>query len=401
MPTIPYEIMNQLRILATFLAVALSIAGCNCNESEPDPATESEGSAESEDEGSGAEAETDGPAADGPCGGTHLDSVAFVDCEPVMTVEELHAQVAELVERYERLPDRDATTAAWRNERRERIVRGAVQNAILDHHAAGRGIEVSDEDVTDEIRADLGHVFEDERLFERFLESRDSDRESYQNEVRRQIAIDRILQERGQLEPTEEDVQSFYEQNRERWREGERVRVRTITIRLRGTAAEDDVEAARVRIEALRERVLDGEDFATVALAESESADRVRGGDRGWIVRGRRRQLVEDGVEELLFASEIGDVTESIRTRLGWQFFEVLDKRPEGLRDLDEVQEILREPLRRRNRDRLSRELEDELVASMEVLYLEDRWGVEEEEAVAPQVNPGQLDEYNRAPSEE
>ena len=388
--------MNQLRILATLFVASLALAACNCNESEPEPVPEPEGSGEEAEPGSGDGEPTDEPQADGPCGGAHPDAVAFVNCEPVMTVEELQTQVAELVERYERLPDRDATTAAWRNERRERLVRGAVQNAILDQHAAGRGIEVSDEVVTEEIRADLGHVFEDERLFERFLESRDSDRDTYQNEVRRQIAIDRILQERGQLEPTEEDVQTFYEQNRERWREGERVRVRTITIRLRGTAADDDVEAARVRIEALRDRVVGGEDFAEVAEAHSESADRVRGGDRGWIVRGRRRQLVEDGVEDLLFEAEIGDITEPIRTRLGWQFFELLDKRPEGLRDLDEVQEILREPLRRRNRDRLSRELEDELVASMEVLYLEERWGVEDESDSDPGLNPAQVDGFNR-----
>jgi peptidyl-prolyl cis-trans isomerase D len=218
--------------------------------------------------------------------------------------------------------------------------------------------------------------------------------------VRRQIAIDRILQERGQLEPSEEDVQTFYNQNRERWREGERVRVRVITIRLRSTASDDDVATAQGRIDALRDRVLGGEEFAAVAEAESESADRVRGGDRGWIVRGRRRQLVEDGVEELLFAAEIGDVTEPIRTRLGLQFFEVLDKRPEGLRDLDEVEDVLREPLRRRNRDRLSRELEDELLTTMDVLYLEDRWGTEEE-AEEPELDPAPVNGFNQPVIEE
>lgn len=392
--------MFRRPILAFLAALTLSLGGCNCNESEPTPPTTDPGP--EAEEGSGDEepevAEGSSEITDGPCGGQHPDAIAFVDCNPVMTGVELQAAVDELVERYERLPDRDATTAAWRNERRRRLVRSAVQSAILELHADGRGIEVSDSDVTEQIGEELGHVFEDERLYERFLESRGSDRETYQAEVRRQISIDRILQERGQLEPTEEDVQTFYEQNRERWREGDRVRVRAITIRLRGSASEEDVAAARLRIDALRERVVGGEDFAEVASAESESADRVRGGDRGWIVQGRRRQLVEDGVEQLLFSSEIGQITEPIQTRLGWQFFEVLDKRPEGFRDLDEVQDILREPLRRRNRDRLSRELENELVEAMDVLYLEDRWGLEEESAdEAPEVNPADLDEFNGA----
>lgn len=391
--------MFRRPILAALFAFSFSLTGCTCNESGPTPSPAEAGPASQEGSGDSEvePAEGSAEAPSGPCGGEHPDAIAFVDCNPVMTGAELQSAVDELVERYERLPDREATSEAWRNERRRRLVRSAVQSAILELHATGRGIEVSDSDVTDQIREDLGHVFEDERLYERFLESRGSDRDTYQAEVRRQISIDRILQERGQLEPTDEDVQNFYEQNRERWREGERVRVRAITIRLRGTASEDDVAAARARIDALRDRIIGGEDFAEVASAESESADRVRGGDRGWIVEGRRRQLVEDGVEELLFSAEIGEITEPIRTRLGWQFFELLDKRPEGFRDLDEVQDILREPLRRRNRDRLSRELENELIESMDVLYLEDRWGIEEEtgEDAAP-VNPATLDEYNR-----
>ncbi|MFT6397553.1 MAG: parvulin-like peptidyl-prolyl isomerase [Bradymonadia bacterium] len=391
--------MFRRPILAAIAAISFSLGGCTCNESEPTPPAavpDSEAQAGSGDE-EAVPTEGSAEAPTGPCGGEYPDAIAFVDCNPVMTGAELQSAVDELVERYERLPDRDATTSAWRNERRRRLVRSAVQSAILELHADGRGIEVTDTDVTDQIREDLGHVFEDERLYERFLESRGSDRDTYQAEVRRQIAIDRILQERGQLEPTDEDVQSFYEQNRERWREGERVRVRAITIRLRGSASEEDVAAALVRIEALRDRVEGGEDFAEVAMAESEAADRVRGGDRGWIVSGRRRQLVEDGVEELLFSATVGELTEPIHTRLGWQFFEVLDKRPEGFRDLDEVQEILREPLRRRNRDRLSRELENELIEAMEVLYLEDRWGIEEEATgdAAP-TNPGAVDGFNR-----
>ena len=385
--------MNRLRISATFSLLAFAAAGCNCNDSTPEPAAEPPTEA-TETQGSGDEAADEAAAApDTPCGGPE-DVVAFVECEPVMTVDELEAGLAELVERYERLPDRDSTTAEWRNERRRRLVRTAVQAAILDAHAAGHGVAVTDEEVDEAIRGDLGHVYEDERLFERFLESRSSTRELYEAEVRRSIAIDRILQERGQLEPTPEDVQRFYEQNRERWREGDRVRVRTITIRLRGDANEEDEAAARERIDALRARVVSGEDFGVVAEAESESADRIRGGDRGWIVEGRRRQLVEDGVEEVLFSAEIGDVTEPIRTRLGWQIYEIVDKRPEGFRDLDEVEDILREPLRRRNRDRLSRELENELVDSMDVLLLEDRWGLEEETGAG--TNPAELDGFNR-----
>ena len=312
------------------------------------------------------------------CAARHPDAVALVDCGPVMSSEELASQLADMVERYERLPEREPTSAAWRDERRRRLIRNAVQEALIALHVEGRGLQISDEEVSAHLREDLEHVFEDERLFERFLLSHEKTREEYYDEIRQEMAVDRVLAERGQLEPTEEEVQTFYDENRERWREDERVHARVITIRLRQNATDEQVDAARARIAALRARVTGSEDFAEVARADSESADRVRGGDRGWIVRGRRQQLIDDGVEPVLFSDPVGSITEPLRTQLGFQIYQILDRRPAGFRDLDEVQEILYEPLRRRNRDRLARELENELVQAADIVYLEERWGLED-----------------------
>lgn len=380
----------QVVLFVSFAALA---SACRCG-GEPDaPEVPAEPSEPAANDGSGTAAAQTEPAEEGPCGGQHPDAVALVDCNPVMTSAELDAALADTVERYERLPGREPTTAEWRNERRRRIVRSAVQEAILQQHVADAGIAIDDATVEARLRDELEHVYEDERLFERFLDSRGTSREEYLEEVRSELALDAVLAERARanctgdpettpncrLEPSDQDVQTFYQQNRERWREGERVRASNITIRLRPNAEEADVAAARARIEALRQRVVDGEDFAEVAATESESADRVRGGDRGWIVRGRRQQLVEDGVEDVLFGADIGELTEIVRTDLGFQFFLIADKRPEGFRDLDEVRDILHEPLRRRNRDRLSRELENDLIQEMNVIYNEDVWNLETE----------------------
>lgn len=387
---------TPLSVLACLIASG-SLAACRCGGG--DPAAPGEGS----DEAVAAQPiEGSAAPADGPCDGRFPDAVALVDCSPVMSREELGAALADTVERYERLPGREPTTAAWRNERRRRLVRAAVQETILARHVAQAGIEVGDASVEERLRADLEHVYDDARLFERFLASRGTTREAYFEEVRAELALDALLEERARtqcagdpdqepgcrLEPTDEDVQAFYEQNRERWREGERVRASNITIRLRANADDEAVQEARQRITAIRDRIVGGEDFADVARAESESADRVRGGDRGWIVRGRRQQLVEDGVEDVLFRTQVGTITEPIRTQLGFQIFKVFDRRPEGFRELDEVREILYEPLRRRNRDRLSRELENELIQQTNVVYVEDNWGLEDE-AGDPAPSPG------------
>ena len=367
------------------LAFSASLAGCRCG-SDVDaptlPVVANEGSAEAADPAVEAGS---GETTDATCPTVADNVVATVDCTPVMTTEDLDGQLADMVARYELLPGREPTTPEWRNERRRRFVRNAVQAAVLQRHVDEAGIVVTDAEVDAHLSDQLGHVVANPQLFERYLNSRGVTRAEYRAEVRRELALDHVLSQRGALEPTAEEIAEFYESNRDRWREGERVNARLITIRLRSDATEEQVEEARVRIEALRTRVTDGgEDFATVASTDSESTDRTRGGDRGWIVRGNAARGIEPAVEDVIFEMEPGTVSEPIRTSLGWQIYSVSAHRPEGVREIDEVRETLIEPLRRRNQQRLSRELETEITEAVDIEYYEESWNLEPEPGDAP-----------------
>lgn len=373
------------------LAMAASLSACSSCGGDEGADTPSASGAEGTGEetlsdGSGAEpsGEADPAEADGPSAEEVANAVALVDGEPVMSADELAEELAAIVERYERLPDREPTLPAWRNERRRRIVMAAVHDHLVQRYVEQNAPGISDEDVDEFVRRDIGHVFDDERLFERFLASRGVSREVYMSQRRAELAEERVLATRGELEPTDEEVEQFYQRNRERWREQQRAMVRTITIRLRRNADDEAVAEARQRLAAIRARIVDGgEDFATVAASDSESADRTRGGEMGWIVRGRRSELVESGVEDVIFSATPGDVTDIVRTPLGVQIFLVEDIRPAGIRDLDEVRDIIFEPLRRRKADRLRLELVNELQLEADVQWVEDRWGLElEDEAV-------------------
>ena len=135
----------------------------------------------------------------------------------------------------------------------------------------------------------------------------------------------------------------------------------------------------------IRTRVTSGkEDFAKVAQEVSEMADKSRGGDLGWVVKGRRQQFVNDGVEAAIFKAAKNTVTAPIKTQLGYEIFQVRDHREAGVRNMDEVRDIIYEPLRRRRRDRLRMELVNELQQKAKVEYTEAAWGLETEPAVEP-----------------
>lgn len=373
---------------ALFLALALLVA---CQSAPPAPGPEvgsstvapGSGVAPEGSSGSGAGAEVDAEAA------IPENAVAAVGGRAVLTQEELQTEVQEAVTRFERLPDREPTNARWRNHRRRQVVLNAVHEQVIADYVQSQNIVVSDEELSTFVRTEIPHVFDDERLFTRLLESRGVTRDQFMAEKRMELQQDRVLSARGTLEPTTEQLQTHYADNQDRWRAEDRALVSTITIRVRRNAPEEQETAARDRINAIRARLAAGEDFAEVARTESEGADRSRSGDMGWIERGARPHLAEDGVEEVLFRAPVGEVTEPVRTQLGYQIFLVRDRRNAGVRALDEVEDSIRMMLLRQNRQTLRSALVRELLETAQVAYFEDRWGLEpEDEAVNQGGNP-------------
>jgi peptidyl-prolyl cis-trans isomerase SurA len=85
----------------------------------------------------------------------------------------------------------------------------------------------------------------------------------------------------------------------------------------------DDAEA-RTRLEKLRERIVAGEDFATLAKAHSDDpGSGASGGDLGWVSPGEMVPNFEQGMDALA----VGELSEPVRSRYGWHLIQVLERR--------------------------------------------------------------------------
>lgn len=81
-------------------------------------------------------------------------------------------------------------------------------------------------------------------------------------------------------------------------------------------------------IRELRQRIVDGEDFASLARQNSDDASSVvAGGDLDWINEGGMPPEMEEVVDSL----EVGELSEPFRTETGWHIAEVLDRRETDL----------------------------------------------------------------------
>jgi parvulin-like peptidyl-prolyl isomerase len=79
----------------------------------------------------------------------------------------------------------------------------------------------------------------------------------------------------------------------------------------------------------LRQRLLDGEDFATLAAEYSDDGSASSGGDLGWFGRG---DMVPP-FEEAAFSLELNTISEPIRSEFGYHLIEVLERDAERPKD--------------------------------------------------------------------
>lgn len=140
-------------------------------------------------------------------------------------------------------------------------------------------------------------------------------------------------------------------------------KARHILIRTNEVTSDED---AQRRLTQLRERIVNGDDFDTLARSNSDDkASAIKGGDLGWSTPGN---LVPE-FEEQMDLLAIDEVSQPFKTQFGWHIVQVL-----GRRDYDATEETRRDQARKAVRDEKAKEaLESYLRRLRDEAYIELR----------------------------
>lgn len=236
------------------------------------------------------------------------------------------------LERYfvEYLEDQGRALGSIRNPKAYKQLRKAALDALIDkellwQESVRRGVVVSDAAVQSQVDQ-TRQAFGGAEVFARRLEDAGFDEATYIEYTRRDLAAQQMFAELTKVsEPDEKEVQAFFTEYRAEMNRPEQVQARHILIKVPQGAQPSTVEAARLRLEAMRTSINAGADFASVARAGSEDASASEGGDLGYFSRGR--MLPE--FEAAAFALAPGAVSEPVRTAVGWHLIYVQNRMQE------------------------------------------------------------------------
>ncbi|MCL2625705.1 MAG: peptidylprolyl isomerase [Cystobacterineae bacterium] len=185
---------------------------------------------------------------------------------------------------------------------------------------------------------------------------------AYRAQLKAQLGRMKLIRVKLQskVNVTDEDVKAAYE----RWAKSESSEVelhaRHILIRLDSNADAQATQAALAKAQNMVSLArAPGADFAALAKQHGEGSSAAMGGDLGYFKRG----VMMPEFENAAFALETGQVSEPVRTNLGFHIIKMEDRRALPLASLEEVKESLRQKLIQEQMETYARHYSQELRA--------------------------------------
>lgn len=263
-----------------------------------------------------------------------------------------------------------------------------VQTEIVEAYVEENNIEVTEQEVEEELAfakeqaaesaQEQGLDVGEEEAFDLLLEQSGFTEEQLRNDIRELILPGQKVQERviEDAEPTDEEVQAYYEENREA--QFTTPAERCAQHILFGPDQREQAEDVLRRLE-------DGADFAELAREFSQDPGSAeQGGDLGCIERG----ATVPNFEEALFNAEEGETVGPVETQFGYHIIRVNEVNEEQVQPLEEVEGEIREQLTAQAESEQFSEWLAEQEEKRNVQYLEGFDPNAATEGLQPQVQP-------------
>jgi len=259
---------------------------------------------------------------------------SYADDSVVARVNGVALTLKDLDDEVDRLIPRITFHRNVYGEKRKRYYKQALEELInreLEYQEASKlGLKIDKEKVDDQIKQ-MRNKYKSKEEFKAFLERIGMTEETLQAQVEKDILIQEVFKKMV-IEPSrmkDDELRDHYEKNTSRFRQPESIKARMISTK--------DGEKAQEILSKIRS----GEDFAVLATNMSEDAYRIKGGDIGYIHRGR----ILPEIEEIAFKLKAGEVSDLIKAENMWYIVKVEDKKTEKILSFEEIREKLKKEL--------------------------------------------------------
>ena len=260
--------------------------------------------------------------------GAVIDKIIAVVNDDIILQSELEESYAPLKAQYEKAYEADQLHEKLL-EAKKGILNQLIDDKLLIQEAKRVGFTAEEERI-DFLIDNLKKKFPTQEKFEEALTNQGFTlsklREKYRDQIIKQSYIDRAIRMRIEVKPVE--VEEYYEAHKEDFMEPEEYKASHILIKKEG----NEVEAEKIANEVL-EKLRAGADFTLMAKEYSNDPNASDGGNLGFLKRG---EMIPE-FEQTLLELKVGDVSEIVKTRLGYQIIRLDARKEPKVKELPEV----------------------------------------------------------------
>lgn len=265
---------------------------------------------------------------------------ALVNGKPI-TVLELHKSVDGVLRQLAssgRTPD-----AAQMGPIRKNVLEDLINVELLAQEGRKKGIKVENAAVAGRIQA-LKSSFPDEKKYNEALSKDQVTESDLKARIEKRLLVEELLNKEvlQKISVSPEESKAFYDSHPESFKQPERVHVAHILIKAEPKAPESDKKKARKSIEDIQKRLKKGEDFAALAKQYSDCPSKEKGGDLGFVERGRTVKPFEN----VAFSLKPGETSGIVETEFGFHIVRVIEKKSESVVPYQEAEQPLQKHLK-------------------------------------------------------
>lgn len=279
-----------------------------------------------------------------------------------------------------------------RQEFRKEAIEKVIETELMFQEAKAQGIKAEKKEIEKKIE-DVKKRFPSDKEFKETLKKNKLSLRDLEARAERGILMEKVFKKEVEekIKVSDDEAKAHYENNIQRYKIMEQVKLRHIMIKFEekeqeaGAAASSGAEAdgkietevkvkktrsreeAKAKAEEMLARTRTGEDFAAVASGNSEDSYRDKGGDLGYVQRGRTTPELEEAV----FNAAPGEIIGPLETKGGFYIIKVEDHKQEKQLSFDEARDVIMKELEKKKKEELTKEWLASLRAKAKIEYMQ------------------------------
>ncbi len=234
---------------------------------------------------------------------------------------------------------------------KKRVLDSLIAREILKQQAAKEGIKASPAEVDTQM-ANIEKSASPER-FKASLKQMNMSEATFKDYLATELTIRKLIDHdlAAKVAVTPQEEKAFYDSNPKLFNQPEMVRASHILIKVAKNASPKEKAAALAKIKAIRKRIVNGADFATVAKQVSQDpGTKDKGGDLNFFAKG---QMVPE-FDKVAFSLQPGQLSNIVKTQFGYHLIKVTAKKPAGIIPFDKIKDRIAQHLKT---DKLKKEV--------------------------------------------